>query len=303
MMTGTVLILGSNGRFGRHAAEAFWNNAWTIRTFDRALDDLGEAARGADVIVNAWNPPYTQWAREVPEMTTRVIEAAKASGATVILPGNVYVFGEGAGPVLGADTPHGAMNPLGRIRIEMEAAYRASCVQTIVLRAGDFIDTEPSGNWFDKVITDRADKGRFAYPGALDQDHAWAYLPDLAEAAARLAAIRDQLEAFVDVPFPGYTLTGRVLGDLTAEAMGRPLAIRPMGWVPIQLARPFWSMAKHLLEMRYLWSMPHRLDGARIDALLPHFRATDPVEALRRATRHKINPNQPVPGRTVRVAV
>ena len=52
-MTGTVLILGSNGRFGRHAAEAFWNNAWTIRTFDRALDDLGEAARGADVIVNA----------------------------------------------------------------------------------------------------------------------------------------------------------------------------------------------------------------------------------------------------------
>ncbi|SNT34623.1 hypothetical protein [Antarctobacter heliothermus] len=57
-MVGTVLILGGNGRFGRNAAEAFWNAGWRIRLFDRAEDDLAQAAQGADVIVNGWNPAY-----------------------------------------------------------------------------------------------------------------------------------------------------------------------------------------------------------------------------------------------------
>ncbi|MCF6316055.1 MAG: hypothetical protein L3J30_07185 [Marinosulfonomonas sp.] len=48
---------------------------------------------------------------------------------------------------------------MGRIRTEMEAAYRDSGVRTIILRAGDFIDTQASGNWFDKVMTPKLDKG------------------------------------------------------------------------------------------------------------------------------------------------
>ena len=44
-MSGTVLILGAKGRFGRHAAEAFWNRGWQVRLFDRAMDDLTAAAR------------------------------------------------------------------------------------------------------------------------------------------------------------------------------------------------------------------------------------------------------------------
>jgi NAD(P)-dependent dehydrogenase (short-subunit alcohol dehydrogenase family) len=46
-MQNTALILGSTGRFGRAAAEAFWNAGWRVRTFDRRSDDLPEAARGA----------------------------------------------------------------------------------------------------------------------------------------------------------------------------------------------------------------------------------------------------------------
>ena len=76
-MTQSVLILGANGRFGRHCATAFEQADWVTHRYDRSSGDLDTATRGMDVIVNGWNPPYTDWARDVPRLTARVIEAAK----------------------------------------------------------------------------------------------------------------------------------------------------------------------------------------------------------------------------------
>lgn len=91
-----VLILGGSGRFGRHAAAAFTNAGWDAQTFDRRKDDLIRASEGCDVIVAAWNPAYPDWEVQVPELHRRVIAAAKASGASVIVPSNVYVYGKGS---------------------------------------------------------------------------------------------------------------------------------------------------------------------------------------------------------------
>ena len=294
-MTQTVLILGANGRFGRNAADAFWNAGWRVRSFDRAHDDLMAAATGADVIVNGWNPPYPDWAAMVPDLTAQVIAAAKASGATVILPGNVYVYGKNAPPVFEAATPHAATNPLGRIRIDMEAAYRHSGVQTIVLRVGDFIDTAPSGNWLDKIIMKQtATRGIVTAPGDPDAPHAWGYLPDLARAAVALADMRDRLASFEIVPFPGYTLSIQEIADLAAQALGKDLRVKRLNWAPLLLAAPFWKMGRGLVEMRYLWSLPHRISPDRFNALLPDFRATDPLIAIATALDLKVDPDHAV---------
>lgn len=302
-MTGNVLILGANGRFGRHAAEAFWNRGWRVTLFDRGTDDLNTAAEGQNVIVNGWNLPFDRWATELPDLTDRVIGAARLSGATVIVPGNVYVFGPESGPVLGTATRHAATNPLGRLRAEMERTYRASGVPTILLRAGDFIDTDASGNWFDKVMVARSDKGRFSYPGDPNIPHAWAYLPDLAKAAVLLAERRDGLETFADIPFPGHTLTGGEISRLVAEGLNQPQELDRMSWLPLQIAWPVWPMARHLIEMRYLWSMPHRIDASVFDALLPDFADTPADEVIASAVRHKVRPDQPVARSQIRVAV
>ena len=164
-MTQTALILGPTGRFGRNMALAFENAGWAVRRFDRKTDEINAAAQGADVIVNGWHPSYERWAKEVPVLTKRVIDAAKRSGATVLIPGNVYVYGKDAPAVWSEDTPHNATNPLGRIRTEMEATFKASGVRTIILRGGDFLDTEPSGNWFDMIIVKNLSKGKFAFQG------------------------------------------------------------------------------------------------------------------------------------------
>ena len=282
-MTGNVLILGSSGRFGRNAAEAFWNAGWRVVLFDREQDDLAQAAQGMDIIVNGWNPAYTDWAAQIPDLTAQVIAAAKASGATILVPGNVYVFGADAPERVGADTPHVARNPLGRLRIEMEARYRASGLQVIVLRAGDFLDTEASGNWFDKIVAPPLRKGVLGYPGDPDIPHAWAFLPDMARAAVALAERRADLPRFADIPFPGLTLSGRDIARLASTALGRPVRLRRMSWLPLKLLAPVWRMARHLVEMRYLWNKPHRLDGREFETLLPNFTPTSPEEAIARA--------------------
>lgn len=289
-MTGTALILGATGRFGRNATEAFGAAGWHVRVFDRGRDDLERAARGADVIVSAWNPPYPEWRRLVPGLHRRVIEAARRSGATVILPGNVYVFGPDVPAPWSEMSPHRAFNPLGRVRIELEEAYRASGVRTIALRAGDFLDSAPSGNWFDRIMVAKLDKGILVWPGEPDIPRAWAFLPDLCRAAVELAGIRAELPRFCDVPFPGYTLTGDEIAQHLGHLTGRPVRLRRMSWLPFRLARPFWPMGRCLLEMRYLWNTPHRLDGARFSALCPGFHATPPAEALSAAIAHISGP-------------
>ena len=298
-MPQTVLILGPTGRFGRNAADQFGRAGWIVRHFDRKRDNLEVAAMGADIIVNGWNPAYPDWQRLVPGLTAQVIDAAKLSGATVVVPGNVYVFGADTPAPWSEMTPHRAENPLGQIRRTMEAAYRASGVPTIVLRAGDFLDTQASGNWFDMILTKRLAKGRFDYPGSPDIPHAWAFLPDLCRAAVQLAEMRARLPRFADIPFPGYTASGEDLRAGLERMTGNPVRLNRMSWLPLQLARPVWPMARSIIEMRYLWQTPHWLDGSLFHTLCPDFTVTPLDRALAAAIPADLVQRQVDPDQTV----
>lgn len=287
-MTQTVLILGASGRFGGHAARAFTDTGWQVRRFDRAHDDLETAIEGVDVVVSAWNPPgYHLWNDDLAAAHAAVARSAAKAGATVILPGNVYVYGPNAPSPWRPDTPHRATNPLGLFRKRIEAAYRDSGARTIVLRCGDFIDTEKTGNWFEGYITPGVPKGFIRYPGDADAPHAWAWLPDAARAAVALAEARTHLDRFSDVPFEGYTLSGNELAQVIARATGLTIAVKPFQWGMMRLVKPFMPMLAGVFEMRYLWSLPQRLDGARFAELVPDFVPTPVEAALRTALAHQ----------------
>lgn len=287
-MTRTVLVLGASGRFGRNVADAFTKAGWQVRRFDRAADNLKEAATGVDVIVNGWNPVYTDWAAQVPKLTAEVISAARISGATVIIPGNVYVYGPQTPAPWTLSSSHAASNRLGLIRREMEQSFRESGVKVVLLRAGDFIDTVASGNWFDQIMTAKIGKGVFTYPGRSDIPHAWAFLPDLARAAVLLAEMRDQLNRYEEVLFPGYTVSGQGMVAAISDAMQREVRLKRMNWLPLRMAALFWRMGRCLLEMRYLWNTPHSLGGERFRELLPEFEATPLEDAMRKALPQEV---------------
>lgn len=291
MTSKTILILGASGKFGRNAAEAFWNAGWRVRSFNRATDDLDTALRGVAAAIVAVNPPtYDLWEKELLPLHRKIIAAAERAGVPLLVPGNVYVFGPETPTPWGPDSAHRATNPLGKLRIEMERLYAQASCQTILLRAGDYIDTEASGGWFDRIIAKSIARGRLAYPGALDVPHAWAFLPDMARAAVALVEARDSLPQHADIPFAGYTVTADQMAQAASVALARPVRAQRMSWLPLWLLRPFWPVVPGLMEMRYLWDVPHGLDGTAFARIIPDFRATPLVEAMRAACTPLVKP-------------
>jgi nucleoside-diphosphate-sugar epimerase len=291
-----VIILGAKGRFGRAAMHAFLDADWQVTAFARSwgnvdlpenverqtgdafnATDITCAAQGCDVIVNALNLPYQRWSRDLPRLTDAIIQAAKTTGATIMLPGNVYNYGEGMPMTLAEETAHRPTSRKGLLRVDMETSYRDAAkegVQTIILRAGDFIEREKTGNWFDSQITGKINKGQVMYPGPLDRVHAWAYLPDLARAFVGVAKIRDALSKFEEFGFPGYTLTGRALVAALERASKRSLKVKSMPWPMIRVLGWVIPQMREVAEMAYLWDTPHGIDGAKLARALPDFQET-----------------------------
>src|SRR5262249_45387675 len=111
IMSARVLVLGAAGRLGRTAAEAFRDAGWTVASLVRpgsaarapadtevvevhALDHaaVGEAARGADVVLHALNPSYTDWPRLALPLAYSAITAAETAGATLLFPETLPPF-------------------------------------------------------------------------------------------------------------------------------------------------------------------------------------------------------------------
>lgn len=274
-MQQTVLILGGSGKIGSRAADAFWDAGWKVRHYDRKSGDMVTAAQGADVIVNGLNPPaYHDWERTIPLITNEVIAAAKASGATVIIPGNIYNFGNQPG-VLDENTPQTPHTKKGLIRVEMEGTYRASSVQTIVLRAGNFIDPDGNGDIMSMLIMRDIAKGKITASADPKTLQAYAYVPDWGRAAVKLAEKRSELAQFEDIPFPGHAFTTADLHACVSARATRKITINRFPWWVMTLLSPFWELAREMREMRYLYKMPHQIGAAKFNRLLPDFKPTN----------------------------
>jgi nucleoside-diphosphate-sugar epimerase len=306
-MPSTVLILGAAGRIGSALTTAFADAGWNVRAQSRkplpasagrrstietvhcdALDAaaLRTAARGAGVVVHALNPPYTQWDRLALPLADAAISAARAAGALLMLPGNVYNFGRELPAVLTPATPERGDVPKARLRIDTEARMAAvPGLDSVVIRAGDFFGGE-RGSWFDLALASRIAAGRFIYPGDPAIEHAWAYLPDLAQAFVQVAARRDGLRGPHRFHFAGHTATGLEFKQALQQAIGRPLRMGGLPWGAIRAGAWLVPMWRELVTMRYLWQRAHRLEDPALPALvgaLPHTPLAQAVaQSLRR---------------------
>jgi nucleoside-diphosphate-sugar epimerase len=304
-MQATVIILGARGRFGLACARAFADAGWRVLAQTRPDGQVPEEARedarmewvhadlfdssafakmadGATVVVNALNPAYTNaaWQKEVLRMADASVALCRALGATLMVPGNVYNFGQGMPRLLREDTPQLAQTVKGQIRIAMEQHIQRSGVRAVVIRAGDFFGSG-KGTWFDQAIVKDLAKGKFTYPGQRGISTAWAYLPDLARTFVAVATRREQLKTFEVFHFAGHTITGQqwleVLEPVARQqgwaSAAAPLRFAGMPWPIIHLVALFVPTWASLLEMRYLWTTPHALVNDKLTALIglePH---------------------------------
>ena len=300
----TALVIGATGGVGGEVARALLARGWRVRALNRnpeaaaksatgmagvdwvrgdAMDQASviAAAAGAELIVHGANPPgYHNWRGLALPMLESTIAAAKASGARILFPGTVYNFGPDAGAVIDERSPQHPLTRKGAIRVEMEQRLEAASregVQVIIVRAGDFFGPRSAASsWFANALAQPGRPVRFMlYPGDRAIGHAWAYLPDLAEAMVRLVERAEALAPFEVFHFGGHwTNPGVEIAQAVRRVTGRPrLPILPFPWPLAVLLAPFVEMFRETLEMRYLWRTPLRLDNAKLVAVLgaePH---------------------------------
>jgi nucleoside-diphosphate-sugar epimerase len=276
-MTQTALVLGASGGFGGKMARALQASGWQVNRYRRGTD-MVSAARGADLIVNGLNPPaYHNWDQLIPEITASTLTVAKASGARLLTPGNVYPYGMEPGP-WGPHTPQRPVSRKGRIRVAQEAAYRdateRSGLRVILLRGGDFLLPEAPQMLMNRMILSKVETGKITALGDPDALHAYAYLPDMARAAVRLVELGDSLPAYADIPFAGHAFSINQLATLVARLTGRPVKVVQFPLWIFTLASPLWELARELREMLYLNRFSHRLDPGPLQHLLPDYRDT-----------------------------
>ncbi len=298
----TALVIGATGAIGDAVTRSLVARGWQVRALTRrppanrpqdcgngvqwiAGDAMNEAdvvaaARHVTIIFHGANPPrYRNWRGLALPMLRHSIDAARASGARLILPGNVYNFGADAGTVVTEQSPQHPLTRKGAVRVEMEAMLADAAregVRSLVVRAGDFFGAATGSSWFGVALARPGEPVRsIRYPGPPNVGHSWAYLPDLAEATVQLAERDAELAPFECVHFGGHWLErGGDIAESIRRAVGNPgLPLRRFPWAAVHLGALFVPMLREVLEMRYLWRTPLRLDNRKLAGLLgrePH---------------------------------
>lgn len=292
-----VLVLGASGGIGGEVARQLRDAGWQVRALSRNLDAASverdgiewvrgdaldrdavlRAARGCSVLVHAVNPPgYRNWSTQVLPMLDNTIAAATREQATIVLPGTVYNFGPDAFALLHEDAPQRPVTRKGAIRVEMERRLQAATadrVRTIVVRAGDFFGPRAGNNWFGQgMVKAGRPVTAISVPGRPGVGHQWAYLPDVARTMVELLERRDALEPFARFHLGGHwDADGMQLAQAVrrvAQRHGLRPTIRRFPWWLVWAAAPFVTTMREMIEMRYLWREPLRMENARLTAVL-----------------------------------
>ena len=234
-----------------------------------------DAARDCDVVVHGVNPPrYQRWREWALPMLANAMAAAQGVGARLVFPANVYVYGQDCGNVAAENTPRHPATVKGRIRLEMEQMIEQSSsrgLRSLTVRAGDFFGPHASANsWFSAALVKPGRQAQsIIYPGDPAIGHTWAYLPDLGHTVAELLEREAALGAAAQFHFGGHWLeSGQPMIEAIRRALGRQVAVRRLPWWLLRLASPVHPLSRELLEMRYLWERPLRLDNSRLTAFL-----------------------------------
>lgn len=313
-----LLVVGAAGQLGRAVAEAAVNAGWRVcglvRRADAVVADgvevivgdardfavVAGAADGVEVIFHAVNPGYARWAEQLP-VTDAIVAAARAVGATIVFPGNVYGYGAAMPATLTATTPAAPTTSKGAVRVEVEHRLRRAAddgVQVIVVRLGSFFGATRGADWFSQAIL--KDAGVVVWPTAdLSLLHAWSFVPDVATIIVRIATARAALGRFEVFCVPGHNVSGGeflAAIDTAGDALGQPRRRRKtLPWTAMGLLSPFVPMLRSLRELRYLWQTSHALVDDRLAGIvgpLPHTPLHTAVIALLLPTAAMSSPPQ-----------
>ena len=228
------------------------------------------AAKGASVVYQCLNAPYTRWPELFPPLQRAVIAAAQGAEALLVTLENVYGYGPTAGQAMTETMPLAATTSKGRTRAamthELLDASEAGRLRMAIGRASDFFGAGVTESTMGSRIFGNAVAGhRVDFLGNPDLIHSYSYVPDIAAGLVTLGTDERAVGEVWHLPGP-ETVTTRALLDLVADEVGHPIKVRtlPAGLVrALGLVNP---MMRELAEMSYEFEQPFVLDTSRYES-------------------------------------
>lgn len=214
-----------------------------------------DAAKGASVVYQCLNAPYTQWPRRFPPLQRGVLTAAERADALLVSLENVYGYGPTGGTPMTEDLALAATTVKGRTRAamtrELLAASHAGRVRIAIGRASDFFGAGVTESTLGERVFANAIAGQRAdFIGNPDLLHTYSYVPDIAAGLATLGTDARAVGQVWHLPGP-ETVTTRAILELIAREVGHPVDIRSVPKLALRALGLVNPMMRALNEMTY----------------------------------------------------
>jgi nucleoside-diphosphate-sugar epimerase len=304
-MSDDVHVVFGTGQVGRMVANLLTSSGRDVRSISRhrptglaeGVDwrsvDLTDAeaaidaAKGAVVVYQCLNVPYTRWPELFPGLQRTAVAAAEHAEARLVTLENVYGYGPTDGAPMTEDLPLAATTSKGRTRAamtaELFAATEAGRVRIAIGRASDFFGAGVTESTLGSRVFGNAVAGRRAdFIGNPDLLHTYSYVPDIAAGLVTLGTDDRALGQVWHLPGP-ETVTTRALLAHAAEAVGHPIAMRTVPKVALRVLGIVSPMMRGLAEMSYEFEQPFVLDTSKYESTF-----STPTTALGVAVRETV---------------
>ncbi|MEU3526751.1 NAD-dependent epimerase/dehydratase family protein [Streptomyces sp. NPDC038707] len=237
----------------------------------RDSEELTEAARGADAIYSCAAPPYHRWASDWPPLASSVCAAAEATGAVLVMLGNLYGYGPVDGPMT-EELPLAATGTKGRIRAgvweQARKLHEQGRIRAVEVRASDFFGPGVTdGGHLAARVMPRLLRGKpVSTLGDPDAPHSWSYVPDVAGALVEVAGEERAWGRAWHVPTQPALSPREMIGRLAAQAGTGPVAVRGLPSAVLAVAGCFLPLIRELKEVRYQFDRPFVVDSRAYEA-------------------------------------
>jgi len=287
-MTDELHVVFGSGQVGRALTVQLVSRGLNVRAvsrqrpvgLDQAVDwrcadatdahAASDAAKGAAVVYQCLNVPYTQWPTGFPPLQRGVLAAAESAGALLVSLENLYGYGPTGGAPMTEDLPLSATTVKGMTRAamtrELRAAADAGRVQIAIGRASDFFGPGVTESTLGSRVFANALSGRKAdFIGDPDLAHTYSYVNDVASGLATLGTDSRSVGQVWHLAGPPTTTTRQLL-DLVAQHVGHPVDIRSMPTWMVRALGLVNPMMRALAEMSYEFQEPFVMDTTKFQS-------------------------------------
>lgn len=285
----TLHVVFGAGQVGLEVAKRLSDLGYPVRTVSRhrpatladtvewrsadasAVEEACDAAKGATVIYQCLNAPYTQWPKLFPPMQQSILTAAERAGAILVSMENVYGYGPTGGAPMTEDLPLSATTSKGRTRARMTMdllhAHEEGRVRMAIGRASDFFGPGVTESTLGQRFFGNAVAGKRAdFLGNPSLPHTYSYVPDIATGLVTLGTDIRAIGQVWHLPGP-ETVTTQTLLDMAASEIGRPVALRRIPNLAVRAMGLVSPMMRGLAEMSYEFDKPFILDTSKYTSI------------------------------------